>query len=88
MIGHMERLRRKSLKAKRCPFCARLPAFEFRIEKSRSGSVGHYAIRRGCCQATGTGQTELFFHNKIAVGTFVGMSHRLLSNWNYREQHQ
>ena len=85
MPWYMERLRRKSLKARPCPFCARIPAFEFRIDKQRNGTFGHYAIRRGCCQATGTGQVELFFHNKVAAGLFSGMAHRLLRNWNYRE---
>ena len=81
----MRRLCYKAASVKTCPFCARIPSFEFRIDESRGGSIGHYAIRRGCCQATGMGQTELFFHKSESLSTFKGMSDRLISNWNHRE---
>ena len=81
----VELIRRKSLQVKHCPFCAKVPEFEFKIQQSGSVHIGHYAVRRGCCKATALGQTELFFHGKPAMGTFISMAHRLINDWNRRE---
>jgi len=80
----IEALRRKALKAKTCPFCGLVPVFEFKI--SKTSSIGHYAVRRGCCKATSLGQTELFFHKTISLPTFKGMAYRLLADWNRRKE--
>nr|WP_024308540.1 hypothetical protein [Pseudomonas sp. P818] len=87
MTDFMERLRRKALMAKPCPFCGSRPRFRFDIAAEPT-SVGHYAIRHKCCSVTQLGQTELFFHSKPAVGTFKSMAYRLLRDWNRREARQ
>jgi hypothetical protein len=87
MTDFMERLRRKALMAKTCPFCGCRPKFRFEIATGPSG-FGHFAIRNSCCKVTQLGQTELFFHSKPAVGTFKSMAYRLLRDWNRREARQ
>lgn len=80
---------RKATKALPCPFCGKTPKFNFRTDKemSKHGGYGHYTSREGCCKATGSGQTELFFTNnykKPNYGLWWRMFNSLVNDWNRR----
>jgi hypothetical protein len=84
-----KKIRRKSQRLKPCPFCGEIPKVEARCdtEHSKSGSWGHYAVRRGCCKPTGSGQTELFFCNnykKPDYRLWWRMFCGLVNDWNRR----
>lgn len=83
-------IRRKSARLKTCPFCGNLPKVEAKadLQHSTSGSWGHYAIRKGCCKATGLGQTELFFTNNFKKPDFAlwwKVFNHLVDDWNKRK---
>jgi len=90
----LRKLSRKALKALPCPFCGRKPSFEFTTDDkhSKHGSFGHFAIRKGCCEATASGQTELFFCNNFKAPNYslwFSMGNRLIDCWNTRNgEHQ
>lgn len=84
-----KRLKRKLTKVKPCPFCGEVPKIEFRTDDKINdrGSFGYYAIRRGCCRPTSSGQTELFFtnkHEKPRFGLWCRMGIRIINEWNSR----
>lgn len=83
----IRRIQKKVAKARRCPFCGSIPKFEMKVDKPHRGSIGHYAVRRACCRATGTGQTELFFTNNSRPANYRlwwNMACRLINDWNLR----
>lgn len=84
-----KKIRRKITRVKPCPFCGRIPKIETRTDKeiSKHGSFGHYAAIRGCCSATASGRTELFFTNnfkKPNYGLWWNMTCRMINDWNRR----
>lgn len=86
----IKKIRRKVSRASLCPFCGSLPEFDIRIDSdySKHGSIGHFAIRKGCCPATNLGQTELFYCNNWASPDYYlwwNMACRLVNDWNRRQ---
>jgi hypothetical protein len=84
-----KKIRRKITRAKLCPFCGNRPKFEVYCDNDISphGSFGHYAKRKGCCQPTKAGQTELFFTNNFAPPNYWlwwQMLSALVNDWNRR----
>lgn len=83
------KIKRKSTRLKPCPFCGKIPELDIKCDRKHSehGSWGHYAIRKSCCDTTGSGQTELFFCNDFKKPNFKlwwSMSSRLIDDWNKR----
>lgn len=82
------RVLRKIARAMPCPFCGGTPQFRAYVDaESQRGSIGHYAVRLGCCAATKSGQTELFFCNDGKPADYklwASMVSRLVDDWNRR----
>lgn len=71
-----------------CPFCGEVPKFTYRVdERDKSGSVGHFTNRVGCCDAIGAGKCELFFCNDNKpenYGLWAGLMFWQVVKWNSR----
>ena len=85
----MKKVRRKLSRALPCPFCGKIPKFRCHVDELHSshGSIGHYAVREGCCRPTASGQTELFFCTDFKPANhklWACMVIRLVDEWNYR----
>lgn len=84
-----KKIRRKIQRASSCPFCGNTPKFDVRCDYKHTdyGAWGHYAVRKGCCIATGLGQTELFFTNDFKSPDYRlwwSMASHLVDDWNRR----
>jgi len=82
-------IKAKIKELKPCPFCGKIPVIECRVESKHSehGSLGHFAKRKGCCSATGTGQVELFFCNDYKPADYdlwQRIACNLVNDWNGR----
>ena len=81
-------VKRKLSRTLNCPFCGNRPEFSCTVDLTPSsyGTIGHYAVREGCCTPTGLGQTELFFSHdgKQHYRQWKKMVDRLVDDWNRR----
>ena len=80
------KIRRKIARLKPCPFCGDIPSIEAQCDSVYS-KVSRI-VRKGCCPATGEGQTHAFLCNNFEALSssriWWVMTCNIVDEWNQR----